>query len=162
MFHYRKAFTLVELLVVVAIIGLLAGITVISVNSIRTKGRDVRRVGDLKQLYKLLAIYANDMSGETLGDCTTGSVIQLCTKPADPAPALPFDFKAFKDPTGTLACTATSTSPCQYAMGKAPKTDDYEVCFFLETDNNPVGNRGLYHLITDGSMLPGCSNIPQQ
>ena len=45
----RRAFTLIELLVVVAIIGLLASIVVINVNNARKKGRDARRLSDLRQ-----------------------------------------------------------------------------------------------------------------
>lgn len=50
----KKGFTLIELLVVVAIIGLLASIIMSSLNSARSKARDVKRKSDIKQLEKAL------------------------------------------------------------------------------------------------------------
>jgi general secretion pathway protein G len=46
----QKGFTLIELLVVIAIIGLLSSVVIASLNGARIKGRDARRVEDLKQL----------------------------------------------------------------------------------------------------------------
>ncbi len=50
-------FTLIELLVVIAIIGLLATIVMVSVNSARSKARDVKRAADIKQVALALEIY---------------------------------------------------------------------------------------------------------
>jgi len=54
------AFTLIELLVVVAIIALMAVLVLFSVESIRAKSRDVRRVSDIKSIQEGLAMYHND------------------------------------------------------------------------------------------------------
>lgn len=56
----KKGFTLLEMLVVIAIIGLLASIMMLSVSRARQKARDVRRLGDTEQLQKLLELYAHD------------------------------------------------------------------------------------------------------
>lgn len=61
--HTNKGFTLVELLVVVAIIGLLAGIAVVSVNSVRVKARDAKRIADVKQIQNALELYNNTKGG---------------------------------------------------------------------------------------------------
>lgn len=52
-----KGFTLIELLVVVAIIGLLASIVLSSLNVARQKGRDARRISDLKEIQTALELY---------------------------------------------------------------------------------------------------------
>ena len=52
-----KGFTLIELLVVIAIIGILSSVVLASLNSARKKGRDARRVADLKQLQLALELY---------------------------------------------------------------------------------------------------------
>ncbi len=53
----KKGFTLIELLVVVAIIGLLASIILASLNVARQKGRDARRIADLKDIQTALELY---------------------------------------------------------------------------------------------------------
>ena len=53
----NQGFTLIELLVVIAIIGLLTGIVLVALNTVRAKGRDARRVGDMKQIINALSLY---------------------------------------------------------------------------------------------------------
>lgn len=56
----QQGFTLVELLVVVAIIGLLSTLAVVAFNGARMKARDVKRVTDVKQIQTALALYFSD------------------------------------------------------------------------------------------------------
>ena len=53
----QAGFTLIELLVVIAIIGLLSSVVLASLNNARKKGRDARRIADLKQLQVALELY---------------------------------------------------------------------------------------------------------
>lgn len=59
----ERGFTLIELLVVIAIIGILSSVVLASLNSAREKGRDGRRVSDIKQLQLALELYY-DSEGE--------------------------------------------------------------------------------------------------
>lgn len=52
-----RGFTLIELLVVIAIIGLLAAMVGASVSSARAKGRDSRRMADIKSVQSALDMY---------------------------------------------------------------------------------------------------------
>jgi len=58
----KKGFTLIELLVVITIIGLLATVVLVSLNTARMKARDVRRVADLRQVALALEFYYDDSS----------------------------------------------------------------------------------------------------
>ncbi len=55
-----KGFTLIELLVVIAIIGILASIIMVSLTSSRAKGRDARRISDIKSIQLAQEEYYND------------------------------------------------------------------------------------------------------
>ncbi|MBL7154898.1 MAG: type II secretion system protein [Candidatus Portnoybacteria bacterium] len=69
----QPGFTLIELLVVIAIIGILATIVLVSLNTARSKARDVRRVSDLRQVALALEMYYDDEDTYpgTSGTCTT-------------------------------------------------------------------------------------------
>ena len=53
----RRAFTLIELLMVIAIIGVLSGIVLVRLDSMRTKGRDAKRVSEIRQLQNALELF---------------------------------------------------------------------------------------------------------
>ena len=53
----RRGFTLVELLIVIAIIGILSSVVIASTTASRSKAHDVRRIGDLKEIELALALY---------------------------------------------------------------------------------------------------------
>lgn len=53
----NRGFTLLELLIVVAIIGLLASLILVGLSSFRSRGRDARRIADVKQVQNGLEIY---------------------------------------------------------------------------------------------------------
>lgn len=56
----QKAFTIVELMVVVGIIALLAGIIIASVNFARAKARDSKRLADMRTIQEALVLYNLD------------------------------------------------------------------------------------------------------
>jgi prepilin-type N-terminal cleavage/methylation domain-containing protein len=56
----KRGFTLIELMVVIAIIGLLATIITASLSTARAKGRDAKRIADIKTIQTALDLYYND------------------------------------------------------------------------------------------------------
>jgi len=56
----RKAFTLIELLIVIAIIAILAGIIITATTGATKKARDSKRVADMKMLYNAIVQYEAD------------------------------------------------------------------------------------------------------
>lgn len=56
---FRQGFTLIEMLVVVAIISILAGIVITGVTGFQASARDTKRVADLKQMQAYLDLYFN-------------------------------------------------------------------------------------------------------
>jgi prepilin-type N-terminal cleavage/methylation domain-containing protein len=53
----KGGFTLIELMIVIAIIGVLSGLITTSINNARAKGRDARRKHDLIQIRTALNLY---------------------------------------------------------------------------------------------------------
>jgi prepilin-type N-terminal cleavage/methylation domain-containing protein len=55
--NFRAGFTIVELLVVLAIAGFILSIIFVSITGARARGRDARRAEDIKQIQNMLDIY---------------------------------------------------------------------------------------------------------
>lgn len=58
----KKAFTLIEMLIVIVIIGILAAALVPRLVSVQGRARDTKRKADLQQIGSALAIYKTDNS----------------------------------------------------------------------------------------------------
>ena len=71
----KKAFTLIEMLIVIVIIGILAAALVPRLVSIQWRARDTKRKADLQQVSSSLAIYKSDNS--TFAAMTSGNVSTL-------------------------------------------------------------------------------------
>lgn len=56
----KSGFTLIELLIVIALIALLSSIVLIAMRNARIKARDTKRISDIQQLVKALALYYSD------------------------------------------------------------------------------------------------------
>lgn len=55
--HFKKGFTLVEMLIVIAIIAILASVALVSVAGVRKSARDTKRVSDISKLQQQLEVY---------------------------------------------------------------------------------------------------------
>jgi len=107
-----RGFTLIELLVVIAIIGLLASVIIASLGSARAKGRDARRLADLRSMANQIELQRTGVTSYAFVGCTGADVrASTCTTPG---------LQAYKDPSGvTTACTSASTASCDYSVSQA-------------------------------------------
>ncbi len=89
----RRGFTLVELLIAIAIIGVIVTASIASFSNIRQKGRDTQRVADIKTLQKALESYyrhegqypATITPGQALVG-STSAITYLEMVPSNPGP----------------------------------------------------------------------------
>lgn len=83
------AFTLLEILVVIAIIGILSVVTAIGLSGVRAHSRDTKRVADIKQMQTALKMYQLDhkkypTTAEWGNQIATGSNVYLKSVPVPP------------------------------------------------------------------------------
>lgn len=89
-----KGFTLIELLVVITIIGILASIVIVNLNSARGRGQDAAIKEQMSQIRSTVALYYSDNYGYSSG--TTGALTGTCVTSAGAANSV-FANTAFAD-----------------------------------------------------------------
>jgi prepilin-type N-terminal cleavage/methylation domain-containing protein len=115
----QSGFTIVELLIVIVVIGILAGLVITTFNGIQQKGRDTERETDIKALHGQIEAYwaqkgyypsLTEMNDRT---ATTGFVAVNMKG---------LDAEAFKDPKGTSSdlVAAAAANSYAYAAPTAP------------------------------------------
>lgn len=127
----QKGFTLIELLVVISVIGLIASVILVALNSSRAKARDAKRKGDLSQLQKALEFYYN--SNNTYPPLFSGPGSTYCSSLAS-APAnflSPYITTLPKDP----GSGNTPYEYCQHWVNSAYDSQSYAIFTALETSS---------------------------
>lgn len=66
---YKKAFTLVEMLILIVIIGILAAALIPRLTGIQARARDVARIQDMRNITMALQLYHVDYGTFPLGEC---------------------------------------------------------------------------------------------
>ncbi len=146
MLNARKdsGFTLIELLVVIAIIGLLASIILASLNSARAKGRDARRIADLKDIQTALELEYSSAGNAYPAAGTAGALpptlapTYMATLPTDPG-----------SNSYTYAISSDGQHYCMEARleGSLP-TGAAAACYSTVTGVAPGGSGGSVYFVT--------------
>ncbi len=129
----RRGFTLVEILIVIAIIATLASVALVGLGPVQRNGRDTRRISDLRQVQNGLQLYfakCNTYPGPAEPGATcTGSVVQSDEGWSDMAVAL----------TGSaLGIAKVPNDPKQgQSYVYATSGDNYVLAATLENANAP-------------------------
>ncbi len=89
----KNGFTLVELLITVAIIGILSAVVLTSMSGARNRAKDGRRISDIKQIQLALELYYDINTGYPLDNGSEGTLYGA------PKPLASF-VKISKDPDG--------------------------------------------------------------
>ena len=155
----KKGFSLIELLIVVAIMGILSAVVLSSLGTAREKARDARRIQDVKDMAKLLVI-ESDTGNVALVGCTgSDALASICTGPGDISA-----FSDYTDPSGsTDACTSASVSgtDCNYSVSAADGsagtgTEDFQICFNLEYGGSGMNDGPTSIVGPIGKLVDGC------
>ncbi len=122
---YNKGFTLIEMLIVVAIIAILSGVVLAGVSNFQSRARDTRRIGDMKNIQNYLELYFNKCSRYP-GDATCAANNPASWNDLTTAMASVMGTSKFPQPqvTANPYCYGVSADGLTYAVGTVLENDN--------------------------------------
>lgn len=163
----KKGITLIEGLVVLAIIGLLGVLAAVALDSARERSRDAKRLADVTRISAALELYFNDHNsypasaelsalGLAATRCLSGDGFVAACDPAsqsvymEPVPTTP--DAGLKE---QVACGGVENAYCYVGTSEA-----YRLQFELENNNPEAGLAAGVNCASETGIEPGvCPNI---
>lgn len=138
----KAGFTLIELLVVIAIIGILSSVVLASLNSARQKGRDAKRISDVKQLQLALELYydANSKYPTAISGTELTAPGYIAVIPKDPTGNTNYSYTPYQVTGATGICSS-------YHLGASLEVSTNSV---LSSDSDVVAVPSGYQICTGG------------
>lgn len=132
-------FTLVELLIVIAILAILSSLGISNFQSARIKARDVGRKSDLQTIAKSLETYVNDHRSYPLSD-SNGKII--CRPPNTIC-----DWgDSFADDQGTIYSAILPSDSSGFSYWYSSTGTSYSLYAHLENENDTAINQTITQL----------------
>lgn len=149
---FQKGFTLLELLIVIAVLGVLAGVVLVSANPVGqyNKGRDGQRKSDLRQLQSALEFYRTDAGryppAASLSSCGNGTSLTY-TVAGNTVSYL-----------NKIPCDPSTDSPYQYSSNAAVGNTNYclRACLQIQADKDRDQANATYGS-TNNPTISGCT-----
>ncbi|MBI5077111.1 type II secretion system protein [Candidatus Falkowbacteria bacterium] len=149
----NKAFSLVEILIVIGLVGLILTVVVFILNIRQSEMRNTKRISDMQGIRSALEVIKNENGSYEKAFCDLGIVSACGTKSASELLKIIPELSALDDPaekqTACAAKDVCSTKNCNYAITKL-EPDDYEILFHLERGINEFQGAGCYRLSPRG------------
>src|SRR3989338_1329794 len=146
----QKGFSLVEMLIVIAIIGLLSSTILASLSVARQKARDIKRIAEVGQITRALNLYFD--SHQTYPS-TTPTCSPACSRPSDDDVAIQLLSQLGLLPTTPIPMLGGANTyyvyrgvynnsgvltDCDAGAPAGTVCSGYSLGISLERDNNPV------------------------
>jgi len=147
----EKGFTLVELLIVIAVVFILSMLAVISLSGLRAKTRDTDRITDINAVRDaMIAVKAGSETFENA--CAEFGQLSSCDSSKDEwlGAYIP-NVSDMNDPIALQdnLCQEDSQSACNYNFAEVGK-DNYNLYFYMERGIDRTQGEGVYKLTESG------------
>jgi prepilin-type N-terminal cleavage/methylation domain-containing protein len=137
--QYKQGFTLVELLIVMVMIGVVAGVSIVAYRGVQDKARQTEILADHADIEdKIESFTATDLYPASITDCPTPAATNLCITPRS---GQTISYYAF-NPTGAArfyAAQHSTTTPAYELLLKSAKGFFYSST--AEISNTNATNR---------------------
>jgi len=131
----RRGFTLLELLIVIAIIGILVAMGTVSYSTAQKRARDSKRQGDMKAIQNAFEQYYSKNNGNYPSSCSVDTTYLPGGMPTDPKTGVPYGGSCSTNPTNCGVCSTNGYCLCVVLENSGQGNSTNNSCGFSTTGN---------------------------
>lgn len=162
-----KGFTIIEMIIVIAVIGILTGIGLVHYQNIRELARDARRKSDLAYIRLALALYNDDYGSYPMPVANSGAGPDISV-PISPATTIPEGtiFSKTENPlyptymSGAFVDSVNDSENYYVYDTRDNDHKDYVLCIYLESKKSEAQSWVAFYASGGVENLSSCPHLP--